>query len=112
MVFLQPRRPSEIFGWCDVFLPAGKKLEQRLSPSTLKVYVAAFAAHHDAVDGSSIGKHHLIVRFLKGAWRLKVTPHPHLGSSVVLLGLQGHPFEQPDSVELKHLSLKTSLLIP
>ncbi len=26
-------------------------LERRLSPSTLKVYVAAIAAHHDAVDG-------------------------------------------------------------
>ncbi len=27
------------------------RLEHRLSPSTLKVYVAAIAAHHDAVDG-------------------------------------------------------------
>ncbi len=28
-----------------------ERLERRLSPSTLKVYVAAIAAHHDAVDG-------------------------------------------------------------
>ncbi len=34
-----------------------EKLERRLSPSTLKVYVAANAAHHDAVDGRSLGEH-------------------------------------------------------
>ncbi len=44
-----------------------ERLERRLSPSTLKVYVAAIAAHHDAVGGRSLGKHDLIVRFLKGA---------------------------------------------
>ncbi len=38
-------------------------LERRLSPSTLKVYVAAIAAHHDTVDGKSVGKHDLVVRF-------------------------------------------------
>ncbi len=43
-----------------------ERLEHRLSPSTLKVYVAAIAAHHDAVDGRSLGKHDLIMRFLKG----------------------------------------------
>ncbi len=30
-------------------------LERRLSPSTLQVYVAAIAAHHDAVNGKSVG---------------------------------------------------------
>ncbi|KAI2646090.1 Sentrin-specific protease 2 [Labeo rohita] len=67
------------------------KLERRLSPSTLKVYVPAIAAYHDAVDGLSLGKHHLIVRFLRG--------------------LRRAPFEPLASVELKYLSLKTSLLI-
>ncbi len=47
-----------------------ERLERRLSPSTLKVYVAAIAAHHDAVDGWPLGKHDLIVRFLKGARRI------------------------------------------
>ncbi len=47
-------------------------LERRLSPSTLKVYVAAIAAHHDAVDGKSVGKHDLVIRFLRGARRLKI----------------------------------------
>ncbi len=49
-------------------------LERRLSPSTLKVYVAAIAAHHDAVDGKSLGKHDLVLR---GARRLN-PPRPHL----------------------------------
>ncbi|KAI2655537.1 ORF V: Enzymatic polyprotein [Labeo rohita] len=91
-----------------------EKLERRLSPSTLKVYVAAIAAYHDAVDGLSLGKHHLIVRFLRGARRLN-PPRPHLipswDLSVVLLGLRRAPFEPLASVKLKYLSLKTSLLI-
>ncbi len=33
-----------------------ERLERRLSPSTLKVYVAAIAVHHDAVEGRSLGK--------------------------------------------------------
>ncbi|KAI2649158.1 putative WD repeat-containing protein C18B5.10c [Labeo rohita] len=65
-------------------------LERRLSPSTLKVYVAAIAAYYDAVEGRSLGKHHLVTRFLRG--------------------LRRAPFEPLDSVELKFLSLKTVLL--
>ncbi len=88
-------------------------LERRLSPSTLKVYVAAIAAHHDAVDGKSVGKHDLVIRFLRGARRLN-PPHPHLVPSwdlpSVLSALRGDPFEPMQSVELKFLSLKTVLL--
>ncbi len=80
-------------------------LERRLSPSTLKVYVAAIAAHHDAVDGKSLGKHDLVIRFLRGARRLN-PPRPHLVPSwdlpSVLSALRGAPFEP--------LSLKTVLL--
>ncbi|KAI2664149.1 ORF V: Enzymatic polyprotein [Labeo rohita] len=54
-----------------------EKLERRMSPSTLKVYVAAIAAYHDAVDGASLGKHQLIVSFLRGARRVN-PPRPHL----------------------------------
>ncbi|KAL0150355.1 hypothetical protein M9458_054357, partial [Cirrhinus mrigala] len=90
-----------------------EKLERRLSPSTLKVYVAAIAAYHDAVDGASLGKHQLIVRFLRGARRVN-PPRPHLvpswDLSVTLQGLREAPFEPLASVELKHLSLKTALL--
>ncbi len=88
-------------------------LERRLSPSTLKVYVAAIAAHHDAVDGKSLGKHDLVIRFLRGARRLN-PPRPHLVPSwdlpSVLVALRGAPFEPLQSVELKFLSLKTVLL--
>ncbi len=88
-------------------------LERRLSPSTLKVYVAAIAAHHVAVDGKSLGKHDLVIRFLRGARRLN-PPRPHLVPSwdlpLVLSALRGAPFEPLQSVELKFLSLKTVLL--
>ncbi len=90
-----------------------ERLERRLSPSTLKVYVAAIAAHHDAVDGRSLGKHDLIVRFLKGTWRMNPFRSPLVPSwdlSIVLAGFQRGPFEPLNSVELKFLSLKTALL--
>ncbi len=90
-----------------------ERLERRLSLSTLKVYVAAIAAHHDAVDGRSLGKHDLIVRFLKGARRMNPSRPPLVPSwdlSIILAGLQRGPFEPLDSVELKFLSLKTALL--
>ncbi len=89
------------------------RLECRLSPSTLKVYVAAITAHHDAVDGRSLGKHDLIVRFLRGARRLNPPRSPLMPSwdlSIILAGLQRGPFELLDSVELKFLSAKTALL--
>ncbi|KAL0152350.1 hypothetical protein M9458_052073 [Cirrhinus mrigala] len=72
-----------------------------------------FAAYHDAVDGTSIGKHQLVVRFRRGARRIN-PPRPHLvpswDLSVALQGLRGPPFEPLVSVELKFLSLKTALL--
>ncbi len=73
----------------------------------------AVNAHHDAVDGRSLGKHDLIVRFLKGARRMNPSRPPLVPSwdlSIVLSGLQRGPFEPLDSVELKFLSLKTALL--
>ncbi len=73
-----------------------ERLERRLSPSTLKVYVAAIAAHHNAVDGRPLGKHDLIVRFLKGARRMNPSRPPLVPSwdlSVVLAGLQRGPFD-------------------
>ncbi len=55
------------------FLQQG--LERRLSPSTLKVHAAAISACHDHINGKSIGKHDLVVRFLRGARRLN-PPRP------------------------------------
>ncbi len=90
-----------------------ERLKRRLSPSTLKVYVAAIAAHYDAVDVRSLGKHDLIVRFLKGARRMNSSRSPLMPTwdlSIVLAGLQRGPFDPLDSVELKFLSAKTVLL--
>lgn len=91
-----------------------ERLEQSLSPSTLKVYVATFSAHHDPVEGKSLGRHDLDIRFLRGARRLN-PPRPQQVSSwdlaVVLSALQRAPFEPLLSVKLKILSLKTALLM-
>ncbi len=79
----------------------------------MKAYVAAIAAHHDAVDGWSLGKHDLIVRFLRCARRLNPPRSPLMPSwdlSIVLAGLQRGPFEPLDSVKLKFLLAKTALL--
>ncbi len=93
------------------FLQQG--LERRLSPSTLKVYVAAISTHHDLVEGKSVGKHNLVVRFLRGARRLNSPRPPSLPSwdlALVLRALITATFEPLQSVELKFLSMKTLLL--
>ncbi len=82
------------------FLQQG--LERRLSPSTLKVYVAAIAANHDPVEGKSVGKHDWVVRFLRGARRLNPPRPPSIPSwdlSLVLRALQQGPFEPLQTVE-------------
>ncbi len=94
------------------FLQQG--LERRLSPSTLKVYVAAIAANHDPVEGKSVGKHDWVVRFLRGARRLNPPRPPSIPSwdlSLVLTALQQGPFEPLQTVEPKFLSMKTLLLL-
>ncbi len=89
-----------------------ERLERRLSPSTLKVYVAAIAAHHDAVDGRSLGKRsHREVP--EGCQEIEPPRPPLMPSwdlSIVLAGLQRGPCEPLDSVELRYLSAKTALL--
>ncbi len=65
------------------------------------------------MDGRSLGKHDLIVRFLRGARRLNPPRPPLVPSwdlSTILAVLQRDPFEPLDSVELKFLSAKTALL--
>ncbi|KAI2645718.1 3-isopropylmalate dehydrogenase [Labeo rohita] len=57
------------------FLQEG--LDRHLSASTLKVHVAAISANYDLVGGRSVGKHDLIIRFLRGARRMN-PPRPHL----------------------------------
>ncbi|XP_057195734.1 uncharacterized protein LOC130557741 [Triplophysa rosa] len=59
-------------GTCCPFL----KRDWRVTspPSTLGVYVAAMAAHHDSVAGKPLGLHYLVIRFLRCARRRP--PHP------------------------------------
>ena len=79
------------------------------------MYVAAIAAHHDVVEGKSVGKHDLVIRFLKGARRLNpprdLHPVPSWDLTLVLKALQSPPFEPLLTVELNILSIKTALLI-
>ncbi len=85
-----------------------------LSPSTLKVYVAAIAANHDPVEGKSLGKHDWVIRFLRGARRLNHPAPlsiPSWDLSLVLRALQQGPFEPLQTVEPKFLSIKTLLLL-
>ncbi len=50
-------------------------LEKGRSPSTLKVYVAAIASSQAPIDGQSVGRNNLVIRFLKGSRRLN-PPRP------------------------------------
>ncbi|KAL0146524.1 hypothetical protein M9458_058155, partial [Cirrhinus mrigala] len=99
--------PTEMFGRSGACLPARK------------VGAEAVPLHPEGVRCSnysvsrSLGKHHLIIRFLRGARRSN-PPRPCLipswDLSVVLLGLRRAPFEPLGSAELKFLPLKTALL--
>ncbi len=53
-------------------------LERGLSPSTLKVHVAAISTCHDHIDGKSVGKHDLVIRFLRGGETVKSSSTPPL----------------------------------
>ncbi|KAL0151782.1 hypothetical protein M9458_052933 [Cirrhinus mrigala] len=78
-------------------------LDRHLSASTLKVHVAAVSSNHDLAEGRSVGKHDLVIRFLRGARRLN-PPRLHLIRSwdlkVVLQALQQDPFKPLQSVDL------------
>ena len=81
---------------------------------SLKVYVAAIAAFTKPVNGQSLGKNDLVIRFLRGARRLN-PPRPPLvpvwDLSTVLETMKGGPFEPLHAVELKYLSFKTAFLL-
>ncbi len=95
------------------FLQQG--LERILSTSTLEVYIAAISTHHDPIEGKSVGKHDLVVRFLRGARRLN-PPRPSSSLSwdlaLVLRALQTALFEPLQSVELKFKIKYGSGLVP
>ncbi len=92
-----PRRV--LIGVVLSFLQQG--LERRMSPSTLKVHDAVFATYHNQIDGKSVGKYDLIVRFLRGARWLNPHRHPSIPSWDLALVLR----------DLNILSMKTLLLV-
>ncbi|KAK3542105.1 hypothetical protein QTP86_014357, partial [Hemibagrus guttatus] len=88
------------------------RLSRGLSPSTLKVYVAAIAANHTLVLGATLGMHTLVSHFLHSARRLRPSCRPRLPSwdlSVVLYELLEAPLEPMESASKKFLTLKTAL---
>ncbi|KAI2657236.1 hypothetical protein H4Q32_021343 [Labeo rohita] len=134
---LQSRAPStrklyalkwKLFtSWCGdhqqdpVNCPVGTVLEflqdrfsTGLAHSTLKVYVAAIAAYHAPLGGTSVGKDPLVVRFLRGALRLRPPVQPRVPTwdlAVVLEALCGPPFEPIEESSDHLLSIKTVLLL-
>ncbi len=89
-------------------------LTMGLSYSTIRVYVAAISAHKWLIEGCSIGKHKLVVAFLKGVNRLNPPCRvmiPQWDLNVVLDKLYMHPFEPLSLADIKWLSLKTAFLI-
>ncbi len=91
-----------------------QRMDEGSMPSTLKVYVAAISAFHAAINGRSVGKHNLVIRFLRGARRLRPSRPPTVPSwdlALVLEALALPPFEPLQTVGLRELSLKTTLLL-
>ncbi|XDV25212.1 hypothetical protein PO909_029164 [Leuciscus waleckii] len=85
-----------------------------LSPSTLKVYVAAIAAYHAPLGGASVGRHPWVTRFLRGTLRLRPAARsrvPTWDLAIVLEGLAMAPFEPIEEVPEKFLTLKTLFLL-
>ena len=82
------------------------RLSAGLTPSTLKVYVAAIAAFHDPLGYGPLGRHHMVVHFLRGARRMRLgacTRVPTWDLAVVLEGLVEAPFKPLESAEAKNL---------
>ncbi|KAI2655651.1 hypothetical protein H4Q32_024245 [Labeo rohita] len=84
-------------------------------PSSEEAWIGTCLPQHsvDLVEGRSVGKHDLVIRFLRGSQRLN-PPRLHLIPSwdlaVVLQALQQDPFEPLQSVDLSVLSMKMALL--
>ncbi len=72
------------------------------------------SAFHAAIDGHSVGKHDLVIRFWRGARRLRPSRPPTVPPCdlVLVLGaLVLPPFEPLQTVSLRELLLKTALLL-
>lgn len=93
-------------------LPAGKAGEA-VTPLHLEGICAQYALQY-AVNSKSLGKHDLVVRFLRGVTRLSpLRPRfiPSWDLSQVLKVLQSASVDPLGSVELSVLSLRTDSLL-
>ncbi len=75
------------FSVSDVLRFLQHRLYSGSLPSTLKVYVAAIASFRSPLGGQSIGRHSLVVSFLKGVRRLHPPSVPPWDLDVVLRAL-------------------------
>ncbi len=85
-----------------------------LTPSTLRVYVAAIVAFHAPLDVGPLRRHQLVVRFLRGAWRMRPATRsrvPTWDLAVVLEGLSLAPFEPLELAMAKNLTFKMVFLL-
>ena len=89
-------------------------LDTRRAASTLRVYAAAISAFHDLVGGLSIGKHCMVLQFLKGAHRLRpgtCLSAPSWDLPLVLRSLTTAPYEPLGQADLTFLTQKTVFLL-
>ena len=99
---------SDILSFLQEMLDRGRAF------STVNVYLAAILACHVGFEGTSVGSHPLITRFMKGARRLHPVTKPLVPSwdlVLVLESLSQPPFEPLEGVDMKFVSLKTALLL-
>ncbi len=76
--------------------------------------MAAISAYHASLGGQSVGRHHLVTRFLRGALRLRPPVRsriPPWDLAVVLDALCRPPFEPIEEITDCHLTLKTVFLL-
>ena len=91
-----------------------EKIDQGLSFSTIKVYLAAISACHEGFEGKTVGQHGLVRAFMEGASNA-LPPNRSLFPAwdlvLVLDALCKAPFEPLESISLEVLSFKTLLLL-
>ncbi len=80
----------------------------------MKVQVAALSAYHSPLDGNTVGKHPLVIRFLRGALRMRPPVRsrvPTWDLAVVIEALCKPLFEPIEEISDRHLFLKTTFLL-
>ena len=89
-------------------------LDRGLGLSSVKVNLAAISAYHLGVNDGPVSEHPLVRQFMKGVLHLRPVVRslvPSWDLTVVLDALTKEPFEPLEAVDLKFLSLKTTLLV-